>query len=103
VEIGCVCSKWAYKLELKKHIYLSKENHLCEMLQHVTHFFTLRNQLGCKRHTSCNLGVSRGRYSLFASNRPIELSWRNTCIAMKKNICVWSAGIYHIVSLWEWN
>jgi hypothetical protein len=102
VEIGCVCSRKAYYAELKKHMYLYKGNHLCQMLHHVAHCFTMRTELNCERNTSCNLGVSRSWYALFASNTPIELSWRKTCISIKKSMCVRSGSIGHKVSLWEW-
>jgi hypothetical protein len=73
------------------------------MVQHVVHYFTVRTELSFERNNSFNLGASRGRYALFASNRPIELSWRNTCNSIRTTICVRSRSIYHIVSLWEWN
>jgi hypothetical protein len=32
----------------KKHMYLSKENHLCKKLQHVAHCFTVKIELALK-------------------------------------------------------
>jgi hypothetical protein len=52
VEIGCVCSKPAYSAELKKHMYLSLENHLHLKLQHLAHYLPVRIELFFERNTS---------------------------------------------------
>jgi hypothetical protein len=66
MEIGSICSKKVYSAELKKHMYLSKENHLCYMLQHLVHCFPVSVQSVFERNTSCNLGLQdEDRFSLF--------------------------------------
>jgi hypothetical protein len=45
VEIACVGQKEAYSSQLKKHMYVSKENHLCYKQEHQAHCFTFRIEL----------------------------------------------------------
>jgi hypothetical protein len=62
-------------------MYPSKENHLCVKLQYPVHWFSLRIKLVFERNTSCKWSFSRWRKAYVAPNRPIQLSWRNTCIS----------------------
>jgi hypothetical protein len=101
VEIGSVSSKQAYSAELKKHMYLSKENHLCLKVQQQAHRFPVRTELVFERSTSCNSEFSRWLKDNFVPNRPFQLSWRNTCIRPMNTICVRSDSIYHLTSLWN--
>jgi hypothetical protein len=57
--------KQAYLAKLKKHIYLSKGNHLCLKQKHLAHCFSAKLELVFERKTSCNLGVARWRQVLF--------------------------------------
>jgi hypothetical protein len=52
LEIGSVCSKSACSVKLRKHMYLSKENHLCQTQEHLVHFFPVRVELVFERNTS---------------------------------------------------
>jgi hypothetical protein len=52
VEKGSFYSKKAYSAELKKHLYLSEENHLFKKLQHQAHCFPVRTELVFDRNTS---------------------------------------------------
>jgi hypothetical protein len=74
VDIGCLCSKYPYSVELKKYMYLSKENILNKKQQHVAPCFPVKIDLVSESNTSCNLGFSRWRYTVFVPNRPILLS-----------------------------
>jgi hypothetical protein len=58
VEIGSFYSKQAYSAEVKKHIDLSKENHLCLKLQHLANWFPVRTELVFERNNSCKSEIS---------------------------------------------
>jgi hypothetical protein len=78
VEIGSLFSKKAYSAELKKYIYLSKQNNIGEKLQHLEPCCPVSIELVFEWKTSCQTQFSRYRKAHFLSNRPTQLSCRNT-------------------------
>jgi hypothetical protein len=50
--------------------------------------FPVRVELVFERYISWNVGFSRVWMSVYVTNRPIQLSWGNTCISPKETICV---------------
>jgi hypothetical protein len=50
-----------------------------------------------ERNASCNFGVSKWRQAVFAPNRPIQLSWSNTCSSPKKTMYARNCSIPHLV------
>jgi hypothetical protein len=74
VEFVSVSSKCAYSDWVMKHMYLSKENHVCKNLDHLAHCLPVRIQLVIERDTSCNLGVSSQRFVLLPPNWPLQLT-----------------------------
>jgi hypothetical protein len=59
---------------LRKHKYLSKENHLCQKEDHPPTGFPVGTASVFERNTSCSLGFSWWREALFDPDRPIHLS-----------------------------
>jgi hypothetical protein len=55
-----------------------------------------------ERNAFCESEFSRGRIPHFVQNRPMQLSWRNTCISLKKTIYVWRWSIKHVFSCDNW-
>jgi hypothetical protein len=66
VEIGSICSKYAYSADLKKHMYLSEELHLYQKLQYLLHGCPVIIELLIERNTSCKSEFSRWRKAHFA-------------------------------------
>jgi hypothetical protein len=72
---------------LKKHMYLSKENHLCLKQEYLTHSFPVRIDLVFEGNSSCKHRFQDGViYAFFTPKRPSQLSWENTCISPMKTI-----------------
>jgi hypothetical protein len=91
----------AYSADLKKHMYLWKEYHLCWKLEHIVHCLPVRIEIVFERNTACQWGFSRGITAHYDPNRPIQLSWLDTCISRKKTIYSWKWSIKHVVFMWE--
>jgi hypothetical protein len=72
VEIGSVCSKLGYSAELKKHMYISKENHFCQKEEYLTHCFPVGIEVVFERNTSLKSEFSRWRKAHFVRNRCIH-------------------------------
>jgi hypothetical protein len=70
VGIGSVGSKVAYSAELKKHMYLSKENMLKAAAS--AHYVPVRIEVVCERNTSCKPDISRWRNAHFLPNKSIS-------------------------------
>jgi hypothetical protein len=77
-------------------MYLSKEKHLCWKVENLAHCFPVRMELLFEMNTVFPSGFSRARNTHFVPKRPIQLSWRNTCISQKKSIYVRRCRIQHI-------
>jgi hypothetical protein len=63
VEIGSDGFKWGYSAELKKHIYLSKDNHLCLKQENLAPCFLMRTEVVLERIHSTNQSLEDGRGS----------------------------------------
>jgi hypothetical protein len=82
VEIGSLCSKLAYSAELKKHMYLFKENCLWQKHEHVAYWLPVRIEVVCEKNTSCNLGFFGGD-SHFCSKRAYSAEWK-TLVSLER-------------------
>jgi hypothetical protein len=60
--------------ELKKLMYISKENQQCEKLQHLSHCLSVRIELVFERNNSCKSEFSKWTKAHFVANGPILLS-----------------------------
>ena len=73
VEIGAHFCTLAYSAELKKHMYVSRQNNICEKLKHLEPCCPVRIVLVFEWNTSCKTPFSECRKAHFVPNRP--LSW----------------------------
>ena len=70
-------------------------------------FCCVRLALVWERNTSCNLDFSRSRRAYLLPNCPVQLSWRNTCIFLRKTSMLEtsaSSTLFHCnswVSFWK--
>jgi hypothetical protein len=62
-----------------------------------TTFFPCENWVCFQKEYSLWIIVFKVRKGCFSSNKPFQLSWRNTCISPKKTIYFRICSIYHIV------
>jgi hypothetical protein len=86
--------KQAYLAKLKKHIYLSKGNHLCLKQKHLAHCFSAKLELVFERKTSCNLGVARWRQVLFIKIGILSRIEEQPVAFEKTTLCVKRRSIY---------
>jgi hypothetical protein len=84
VENFSFCPKQAFSLELKKHLYLSKENHLYMHLQHLAHYFPVRMEVVFDKKYLQQNGVFKVEKGSLRYMRSIQLICRNTRISTKK-------------------
>jgi hypothetical protein len=68
-------------------MYLSKEPSMLEAVASST-LFSVKNVLVFAMNTSWKSEFFRCRKAHCVTKRPIQLSWRNTCISQKKTNCV---------------
>jgi hypothetical protein len=73
-------------------MYLLQESHVYYKQEHLAPYFPVRIELVCEMNTSCNLCVSFWRWALFAPKSPIQMSWRNTYLTVKKKTYNSEAG-----------
>jgi hypothetical protein len=87
VEVGCLCSKYAYSAEWKKHMYLSKENHLHYKLQHQGQCFPVKIELVFKGILPATLIFLDGD-KLFLIQQPFSAEMmKHTYLAKENHLC----------------
>jgi hypothetical protein len=92
------CSKEAYSAEMKKHMYLSKENHLCWYMQHLAHYASVRIEGVFEKNTSCKTEFSKWRKAHFLPHWSISCA-DETHVFSREPIDFRSMITWHIVSL----
>jgi hypothetical protein len=85
VKKGSLCSKWAYSVELKRHLYIYEETQLWWSEEHLVHCFPVRIELVFERNTSYNY-VFQGQIRLCFLQIELFNLVEETRVFPKKNI-----------------
>jgi hypothetical protein len=98
VEIGSLSSKEAYSADFKKHMYHSKENHLCYQLQHLEHRFPVKIELVFKG-ILLQINVFKMEKGSFCSKQVSSAELMKHMCLSNKTICVRTQSIWQIISM----